>query len=148
MLLPCGLVHMQQLLGAFLSYMMLCILVKSVCTWRSLCARHCTHKDVSHPHIHLVRMAELMRCTTACVMVQASEQIMAGCMTQGTGFNLPGLSPQAAAALQFWLTQGALNPNVHANFLHSLQGPFGNPMGHHFSGLSRTSLHPDSPAGP
>ena len=83
---------------------------------------------------HLVMLAELMRCNTACLMVQGSEQGMAGCMMQGAGFNLPGLSPQAAAALQFWLTQGALNPNVHANFMHSLQGPFGNPMGHHFSG--------------
>ncbi|KAL0054329.1 hypothetical protein WJX82_007210 [Trebouxia sp. C0006] len=68
--------------------------------------------------------------------LMGSEQGMAGCMTQGLGFNMPGLSPQAAAALQFWLTQGALNPNVHANFMHSLQGPFGNPMGHHFSGLA------------
>ncbi|KAL0038264.1 hypothetical protein WJX79_010729 [Trebouxia sp. C0005] len=68
--------------------------------------------------------------------VMGSEPGMAEGMTQGAGFNLPGLSPQAAAALQFWLTQGALNPNVHANFLHSLQGPFGNPMGHHFSGLA------------
>jgi len=83
---------------------------------------------------HLVMLAELMRCNTACLIMQGSEQGMAGCMTQGLGFNMPGLSPQAAAALQFWLTQGALNPNVHANFMHSLQGPFGNPMGHHFSG--------------
>ncbi|DBA92772.1 TPA: GATA type transcriptional activator of nitrogen-regulated proteins, variant 2 [Trebouxia sp. C0004] len=80
--------------------------------------------------------------------VMGSEQGMAGYMTQGAGFNLPGLSPQAAAALQFWLTQGALNPNVHANFLHSLQGPFGDPMGLHFSGLSPTSLHPDCPNEP
>ncbi len=97
---------------------------------------------------HLVMLAELMRCNTACLIMQGSEQGMAGCMTQGLGFNMPGLSPQAAAALQFWLTQGALNPNVHANFMHSLQGPFGNPMGHHFSGLSPTSLHPDCPTGP
>ena len=142
MLLPHGLVHRQPL-SAFLSYMMRHIRVKRVCTWRSLCACHCRHADVSH--LHLVRLAELMRCNTAWFMVQGQEQ---ECMTQGAGFNLPGLSPQAAAALQFWLTQGALNPNVHANFMHSLQGPFGNPMGHHFSGLLHTSLHLDCPTGP
>ena len=80
--------------------------------------------------------------------MQGGEQVMAGCMTQRAGFSLPVLSPQAAAALQFWLTQGALNPNVHANFMHSLPGPFGNPMGHHFSGWLCTSLHTDCPTRP
>ena len=51
------------------------------------------------------------------------------------GAPLPaGLSPHAAAALQFWLSQGALNPHVHASYLYSLQGPCGEPLGHHFSG--------------
>ena len=44
----------------------------------------------------------------------------------------PGLTPHAAAALQFWLGQGALNPHVHASYLHSL--PIGEPLGLHFSG--------------
>lgn len=46
----------------------------------------------------------------------------------------PGLTPHAAAALQFWLSQGALNPHMHASYLHSLQGPLGEPLGHQFSG--------------
>ena len=45
-----------------------------------------------------------------------------------------GLTPHAAAALQFWLSQGALNPNVHANVLHNLQGSFGQPLCPHFAG--------------
>ena len=60
--------------------------------------------------------------------LQNGEQSVGGCMIP------QGLSPHAAAALQFWLSQGALNPHVHASYLHSLQGPFGEPLGHHFSG--------------
>ena len=64
----------------------------------------------------------------ACVVLQNGEQSVGGCMIP------QGLSPHAAAALQFWLSQGALNPHVHASYLHSLQGPFGEPLSHHFSG--------------
>ena len=59
---------------------------------------------------------------------QSGEQAVGGCMIPSE------LTPHAAAALQFWLSQGALNPHVHASYLHSLQGPFGEPLGHHFSG--------------
>lgn len=63
-----------------------------------------------------------------------SEHMMAGCM-KGM---MPGpqLTPHAAAALQFWLSQGALNPHAHATFLHNLHGPFAEPLGHHFSGMA------------
>lgn len=54
----------------------------------------------------------------------------------GGGMIPPGLTPHAAAALQFWLSQGALNPHVHASYLHSLQRPFGEPLGHPFSGTT------------
>lgn len=68
--------------------------------------------------------------------LQNGEQVEGGCMIP------PGLTPHAAAALQFWLSQGALNPHMHASYLHSLQGPFGEPLGHQFSGraLQRASL--------
>lgn len=69
--------------------------------------------------------------TTLRFMMQGNEHMTPGCM-----MHMPGLTPQAAMALQFWLTQGALNPNVHANFLHNLQAPFGDPRGHHMPGLS------------
>ncbi|KAL3137159.1 GATA type transcriptional activator of nitrogen-regulated proteins [Trebouxia sp. C0010 RCD-2024] len=62
---------------------------------------------------------------------------MSGELAGGGSLGPPGgLTPHAAAALQFWLTQGALNPHVHASYLHSLQSPFGNPLGHPFSGFA------------
>ena len=79
---------------------------------------------VFHGLLFLVPMPDYR----ACVLLQDGEEAVGGCMIP------PGLSPHAAAALQFWLGQGALNPHVHASYLHSLQGPFGEPLGHHFSG--------------
>lgn len=45
-----------------------------------------------------------------------------------------GLNPHAAAALQFWLSQGALNPHAHSSYFPSL--PYGDPLRHHFTGLA------------
>ena len=77
-----------------------------------------------------------LECMQQCIFMSYWVSCLQNGELAGGGGMVPpgGLTPHAAAALQFWLSQGALNPHVHASYLHSLQLPFGEPLGHPFSG--------------
>ena len=69
--------------------------------------------------------------------VQESEHMAAGQMPGMMSGQ--GLNPHAAAALQFWLSQGALNPHAHSSYFPSL--PYGDPLRHHFTGAYCLSVN-------
>lgn len=58
--------------------------------------------------------------------------------------NMPGschLSPQAAAALHFWLNHNAVSPHVQATYLHNMHAGMTDP-GHAFPGISCLPCYP------
>lgn len=51
--------------------------------------------------------------------------------------SMPGscaLTPHAAAALHFWLSQGSISPHMQATHLHNMHTGMTDPASHHFPG--------------